>query len=106
VPSIDNDKPAKGATVKTTFSFDLAAPITGGTAYYSATLNGLGPYTSQEPLCDATAKSGDPCPMAAGHHDQVSSAANTVKGKIVTTVEWFDDAGARILCAKLATTNA
>ena len=33
---------AQGATVTTTFDFDLAATITGGTAYYSATLNGLG----------------------------------------------------------------
>ena len=32
----------QGATVSTTFDFDLAATITGGTAYYSATLNGLG----------------------------------------------------------------
>lgn len=97
MPSIDNDAPAKGATVKTTFAFDLDAPITGGTAYYSATLNGLGPYTSQEALCDATAKSNDPCPLGVGAHNQVSSTQNTLSGKIVTTVEWYDDAGARIL---------
>jgi hypothetical protein len=106
VPSIDNDAPAKGATVKTTFAFDLDAPITGGTAYYSATLNGLGPYTSQEALCDATAKSNDPCPLGVGAHNQVSSTQNTLSGKIVTTVEWYDDAGARILCAELTTKNA
>ena len=101
VVSIDNDAPKQGEKVSTTFDFDLDAPITGGTAYYSSTLNGLGPFTSQAPLCDETAKTNDPCPLVIGHHHEVSTAENTVTGKVVTTITWEDSNGVQILCAKL-----
>ena len=103
VVTVDPDTPTQGQNVTTTFDFDLDAPIVGGTAYYSATLNGLGPFTSQAPLCDETAKSGDPCPLEAGHHHEVSVATNTLAGKVATTITWYDDAGAMILCAVLTT---
>ena len=90
----------------TEFVFDLAAPITGGTAYYSATLNGLGPFTSNAPLCDEVAKSGDPCPMAAGHHDQISKTTNTISGKVVTTITWYDQNDVGVLCALLTTKSS
>ena len=103
VVTISNDAPTSGANVTTTFDFDLDTVITGGTAYYSATLNGLGPFASQAPLCDETAKSGDPCPLGVGHHHQESTATNTVTGKVVTTITWEDPNGAEILCAVLTT---
>ena len=101
--SISTDTPAKGENVSTTFDFDLDAPITGGTAKYSATLNGFGPYTSQANLCDETAKTADPCPLAVGHHHEVSSSASTVSGKVITTITWVNEAGAEILCARITT---
>jgi ML domain len=103
VVTIDNDTPKQGENVTTTFDFDLDAPITGGTAYYSATLNGLGPFASNAPLCDETAKTNDPCPLASGHHHEVSTAVNTVSGKVVTTITWEDPAGTLILCAQIST---
>jgi ML domain len=106
VVTIDNDTPAPDSYVTTTFDFDLDAPITGGTAYYSATLNGLGPFTSQAPLCDETAKTNDPCPLAVGHHHEVSVAQNTVTGKVVTTITWYDEAGTQILCAEISTKSS
>ena len=106
VVTIDNDTPAQGEKVTTTFDFDLDAPITGGTAYYSATLNGLGPFASQAPLCDETAKTNDPCPLAVGHHHEVSTAENTVSGKVVTTITWEDPAGTLILCAQISTKSS
>ena len=106
VVTIDNDAPAQGEKVSTTFDFDLDAPITGGTAYYSATLNGLGPFTSQAILCDETAKTNDPCPLGVGHHHQVSTAENTVTGKVVTTITWYDNNDAQILCAILTTKSS
>ena len=106
VVSIDNDAPTQGEKVSTTFDFDLDAPITGGTAYYSATLNGLGPFTSQAPLCDETAKTNDPCPLGIGHHHEVSTTENTVTGKVVTTITWKDPSGNQILCAKLTTKSS
>ena len=106
VVTIDNDAPKQGEKVTTTFDFDLDAPITGGTAYYSATLNGLGPFTSQASLCDETAKTNDPCPLGVGHHHQVSTAENTVTGKVVTTITWYDTADSEILCAVLTTKSS
>ena len=106
VVTISNDEPAQGEQVTTTFDFDLEAPISGGTAYYSVTLNGLGPFTSNAPLCTETEKTGDPCPLAVGHHHEVSIAENTVTGKVVTTITWMDPAGALILCAKISTKSS
>ena len=106
VVTISNDTPTQGEMVTTTFDFDLDAPITGGTAYYSATLNGLGPFASNAPLCDETAKTNDPCPLAVGHHHEVSTAENTVTGKVVTTITWEDPAGTLILCAQISTKSS
>ena len=106
VSTISTDTPAKGEKVTTIFDFDLDVPIIGGTAYYSVLLNGAGPYTSQAALCDETAKSGDPCPLMPGHHHQESTSENTITGKIVTTISWYDQDGAEILCAELTTKNA
>ena len=100
--SVSTDTPAKGELVYTTFDFDLDAPITGGTAYYDATLNGF-PYSAQASLCEETQKSGDPCPLLAGHHHQVSNATNTVSGKLVTKITWRDTDGLEILCAQIST---
>jgi len=100
--TISTDTPTKGMNVTTTFDFDLDAPIVGGIAYYSATLNGF-PYTSSAPLCDETAKTSDPCPLQTGHHHEVSTSTNTITGKVVTTITWKDGAGAEILCAKITT---
>jgi len=100
--SLSTDTPTKGENVTTTFDFTLDAPITGGTASYSATLNGF-PYSSSAPLCDEVAKSGDPCPLAAGHHHQESVAAATTSGKIVVKITWTTETGAEILCAQVTT---
>ena len=99
--ALSTDTPAKGENVTTTFDFTLSEPVSDGTAYYSATLNGFGPYTSEAPLCDEVAKSGDPCPMAAGYHHQESVAASTVSGKLITTITWRTGAGKEILCTKI-----
>lgn len=101
--SLSTDTPTKGENVTTTFDFDLDAPVVDGTASYSATLNGFGPYTSHADLCVEVAKSGDPCPLAAGHHHQVSTAESTVSGKVVTTITWRDAAGTEILCTQITT---
>lgn len=100
--SISTDTPAKNEVVFTTFDFDLDAPVASGTAYYEASLNGF-PYSASAPLCDETAKSGDPCPLLAGHHHEVSNSTNTVSGKLITKITWKDGADAEILCAQITT---
>jgi len=104
--TISTDAPTPGQNVTTIFDFDLDTPIVGGTAYYSATLNGLGPFTSQASLCEETAKSGDPCPLVAGHHHQESVATNTVTGKVITTISWYDESGTEILCTEITTKSS
>lgn len=106
VVSVSTDAPVQGQNVTTTFDFDLDIPIPSGTAYYSATLNGLGPFTSQAALCDETAKTGDLCPLLPGHHHQESTTENTVTGKVVTHITWFDLNGAEILCADITTKSS
>jgi hypothetical protein len=103
--SISTDTPAKDEVVTTVFDFDLDAPITDGVAYYDVTLNGF-PYSAQSSLCEETQKSGDPCPLLAGHHHQVSNATNTVSGKLVTKITWRDIDDLEILCAQITTKTA
>ena len=105
VVSISNDTPVRGENVTTTFDFDLDVPVFGGTVKYDVSLNGL-PYSTQANLCEETAKTNDPCPLAVGHHHQVSIASNTVTGKLITTITWQTEAGAEILCAKITTKTA
>jgi hypothetical protein len=104
--TLSTDTPTQGQNVTTTFDFDLSTVVPSGTAYYSATLNGLGPFTSQTSLCDETAKSGDPCPLETGHHHQESTATNTVTGKVVTHISWYDLTGLEILCAEISTKSS
>jgi len=103
--TLSNNKPIKGENVTTVFDFTLDAPVTGGIARYAATLNGF-PYTSTAPLCDEVAKSGDPCPLAVGHHHQESVSAATTSGKIVVKITWTNEAGQEILCAQITTKTA
>ena len=105
VASVSTDTPAKGENVTTIFDFDLDAPITGGTANYAVTLNGF-PYSASASLCEETQKSGDPCPLAAGHHHQASVATNSVSGKLSTKITWVDENLAEILCVEITTKTA
>ena len=100
--SISTDTPAKDEVVFTTFDFDLDAPVTSGTAYYDVTLNGF-PYSATAPLCEEIAKTGETCPLLAGHHHEVSNSTNAVSGKLVTKITWKDGANAEILCAQITT---
>lgn len=103
--SISTDTPAKNEVVFTTFDFDLDTPVASGTAYYEATLNGF-PYSASAPLCDETAKTGDLCPLLAGHHHEVSNSTSTVSGKLITKITWKDDSDSEILCAQITTKTA
>jgi len=105
VASVSTDTPTRDEVVTTIFDFDLEYPINDGVAYYDVTLNGF-PYSAQAPLCDETQKSGDPCPLATGHHHQVSNSTNSVTGKLVTKITWRDIDDLEILCAQITTKTA
>lgn len=103
--SISTDTPTRDEVVTTVFDFDLDAPVTSGTAYYDVTLNGF-PYSATAPLCEEIAKTGESCPLLAGHHHEVSNSTNAVSGKLVTKITWKDSANAEILCAQITTKTA
>lgn len=44
--------------------------------------------------------------MAAGHHVQQSTTENTVSGKVVTTLTWYDQDDNGVLCAILTTKSS
>ena len=100
VVSISNDTPSKGSNMTTIFDFDLDEDIQGGTVHYDVSYNGF-PYSSSSSLCDEVGKSGDPCPLLTGYHHQESTAEVTVSGKVATTINWYDENGFEILCAKI-----
>lgn len=106
VVSLSTDTPKINENVTLVFDYDLEAPIVGGTAMYSATLNGLGPYTSSASLCNEVSKTGDSCPLVIGHHTDTSISANTVSGKVVTTITWYDPSDQEILCARVTTKSS
>ena len=88
---------AKNSTVS--FDFTVPAVVTAGTAKYSFSFNGI-PFTpTTEDLCTQTT-----CPILPGTYNQsTSSDFPNVSGKIVTKIEWFNEAGDNLLCAQIST---
>jgi ML domain len=103
VISIVPDAPVAGQEVTTTFDYDLEQVITGGTASYGFTFNGIPFSPTVNDLC--TEQAGgccpDPCPLGVGHHsDKSISTFPSVSGKIVTTIKWSDETAKPILCVE------
>lgn len=79
------------------YSVPEGVEVTGGTAKYSLSLNGI-PFTpSTEDLCTQTA-----CPKVAGYHNETSTDTwpSGVSGKVVTKLEWFDTNGNLLICSQ------
>ena len=103
VISIVPDSPVAGQEVTTTFDYDLEQVITGGTASYGFTFNGIPFSPTVNDLC--TEQAGgccpDPCPLGVGHHtDKSISTFPAVSGKIITTIKWTDQTTQPILCVE------
>ena len=90
VISIVPDSPKAGQEVVTIFKYDLSKEITGGTASYGFSFNGIPFSPTVDDLC--TDQAGgccpDPCPLAVGPHENESHSdfPSGVSGKIVTCV--------------------
>lgn len=98
VASVDPADPAANQNFTTTFDYDLDREVMGGKAKYSATLNGL-PFSQTDDLCADQAGSADPCPLQPGHHHDTSvTAFPDFTGKLVSTIDWTDQNGDRVLC--------
>lgn len=104
VISIVPDVPTPGQDVTTIFDYDLNSVVTGGTASYGFTFNGIPFSPTVNDLCveHAGGCCPSPCPLGVGHHSDKSITAfpTGVSGKIITTMKWADQNGAQILCVE------
>lgn len=68
-------------------AYDLKSPITGGTAKYSVSFNGI-PFTpTVNDLCTQTV-----CPKEVGFYNETSSSLfpDGISGKVVSKIQWTD----------------
>jgi hypothetical protein len=103
VISIVPDAPKAGQDVTTIFDYDLDTVITGGTATYDFSFNGIPFSPTVNDLCveQAGGCCPDPCPLGIGHHsDKSITTFPSVSGKIITTIKWADQNGSPILCVE------
>jgi len=90
--------PKAGDNVSLWVAYDLPAPeITGGTATYSFSYNGIPFPPTVNPLCDETA-----CPKPAGFNNEtsVSEFPSGLSGKIVSSVKWNDQNDDLVWCVE------
>lgn len=96
------DPPSPGGEVFMAVEFqNPGAPVEYGTAKRTVSLNGLPIVDETVALCpDATT-----CPIASGFNNR--SATSTwpdVTGKVVSTIRWYDESAAELLCIKTSVT--
>lgn len=75
--------------------YDLKAPITGGTATYSVTLNGIPFPSTIDALCTQTE-----CPKAIATYNETTKATfpTGISGVIVTKIQWADQNKQPVWC--------
>jgi hypothetical protein len=96
------DPPSPGEEVFMAVEFENPGQVVeSGSAKRSLTLNGLPVVDETVALCpDATA-----CPLLSGFNNR--SAISTwpdVTGKVVSTIRWYDETAAELLCIKTSVT--
>lgn len=90
--------PKAGDNVTLWVAYDLPVPeITGGTATYSVTYNGIPFPPTVNPLCDETA-----CPKPVGFNNETSSSIfpSGLSGKITSSVKWIDQNDDLVWCVE------
>jgi hypothetical protein len=86
-----------GVATELTVNYNLMQPITGGTATYSYSFNGIPFSPTIDDLCTQTA-----CPKDIGTLTEVSkSTFPAVSGKIVSSIQWTDQENRNVWCVKL-----
>lgn len=96
--------PVPGGDVFMTVEFqNPGAEVTDGKAHRRVTLNSLPVVDETVALCgEATA-----CPLTSGFNNRsAASMWPDVTGKIVSTIQWLDPAGAELLCIKTSVSTA
>jgi hypothetical protein len=96
------DPPTPGGEVFMAVEFENPdAPVAYGTAKRTVSLNGLPVVDEAVALCgDATT-----CPLTTGFNNRsVTSTWPDITGKVVSTIRWYDESAAELLCIKTSVT--
>lgn len=89
------DNPVAGDNTTLWIAYNLKTPITGGTAKYSISLNGI-PFTpTTDDLCSQTL-----CPKEIGLYNETSNSdfPSGITGKIVSKIEWKNQNDQPVWC--------
>lgn len=90
--------PISGENVSLWVAYDLPAPqITGGTATYAFSLNGIPFAPTVDDLCTQTV-----CPKETGFNNETSESVfpSGVSGKIVSSITWNDQNDDLVWCVE------
>ena len=90
--------PVAGDNVSLWVAYDLPSPaITGGTATYAVTLNGIPFPATVDQLCTQTV-----CPKQPGFNNETSWSLfpSGVSGKIKSSISWKDQTDALVWCVE------
>jgi hypothetical protein len=90
--------PVPGDNVTLWVAYDLPPPeITGGSARYSITYNGIPFPATVNPLCEQTV-----CPKQIGFNNESSSSTfpSGIGGKIVSSIRWNDQNDDVVWCVE------
>lgn len=94
----DPPTPGQDATLWVDYTVPSTTNVTGGTAVYTFTFNGIPFSPTVDDLCT---QDGLVCPILGGTYNL--SSTNTfptgLSGKITSKMEWFDDSGNSLLCS-------
>ena len=87
--------PSPGDPTDLWVAYDLKSPITGGTATYSFSLNGIPFSPTVDDLCTQTT-----CPKEIGTYNETSKSSfpSGVSGKIVTKIQWANQDKEPVWC--------
>jgi len=87
--------PNPGDPTELWVAYDLKTPITGGTATYSFSLNGIPFSPTVDDLCTQTS-----CPKDAGIYNETSKSdfPSGVSGKIVSKIQWKNQDSQPVWC--------
>lgn len=87
--------PVAGDSTQLWVNYDLYSNITGGTATYSVTMNGIPFNPTIDDLCTQTT-----CPKTIASYTEISNSTfpSGISGKIVTKIQWANQNSEPIWC--------
>ena len=87
--------PSPGEPTELFVTYDLKSPITGGTATYSITLNGIPFPATVDDLCKQT-----DCPKQIGINNETSKSTfpSGISGKVVSKISWKNQDDQPVWC--------